>query len=143
MYWYIKIADAKNKDFDKILLDVLIEKTIGIDFKIDRDYNSFSNVNEWNDYLDSKCSTRNQYLALKRVFNTFINEIKVDDFVFLCSGSNKIHYICQVAGDYEFDRTFLHKYYSDTSLCHRRKIKNIVKFDATAPKQMRCTIYRV
>jgi predicted Mrr-cat superfamily restriction endonuclease len=142
MYWYIKITNAKNKHFERILEDILINKSIGIDFSINQDYNSFNNINDWNTYLETKCFTHNQYLSLKRVFNTFIKEIKINDFVFLCSGSNKIHYICQIDGDYEFDNSYINKY-NNTSLCHRRKIKNIVKFDAIAPKQMRCTIYKV
>lgn len=143
MYWYIKIINSKNKRFNDILNDILTTETIGIDFGINQDYNSFTTINDWNTYLNSKCSTDNQYLSLKKVFDTFIKDIKINDFVLLCSGINKIHYICQIPSDYIFDSSYLNKFNNSKSLCHRRKIKNIIKFDAIAPKQMRATIYKV
>ena len=143
MYWYIKITDAKNKNFKEILTDILLTQSIGINFGIKTNYNEFNNTNSWNEYININKLTNTQTHGLQRVFNIFINEIAVNDFIFLCSGVNKILYICQIDSDYYFDRSFLHKYYDDTCLCHRRKIKNIRKFETTAPKQMRGTIYKV
>jgi predicted Mrr-cat superfamily restriction endonuclease len=143
MYWYIKIADSKNNKFNDILNDIITSKSIGIDYGIDKNYNDYNTITDWNNYLKSKCSSNKQYLALKNIFNTFINDIKVGDIVFLCSGINKIHYVCQIDSTYEFDNTYINKYNNGTSLCHRRKINHITKFDSIAPKKMRATIYKV
>jgi hypothetical protein len=143
MYWYIKIADAKNKKFDEILNDILHNKSLGIDFGIKQNYNDFINTTTWDEYINNNNLTHTQVQCLQRVFNTFINEISIGDFVFLCSGSNKISYICQIDSDYYFDRSYLGRFYDNSGLCHRRKIKNIKKFETIAPKQMRGTIYKV
>lgn len=62
------------------------------------------------------------------------------DIVFLCQGENKILYICELADD-EY-------YYQDNDphgFRHRRRIKNIKRFECTVPTKiaLRQTIHYV
>jgi len=131
--YYIKIAE-NNSNFDEIKNNVLNSKSIGICFKI----KNIPLIKGNEDHLKIMCQELiedDNWNHSFNCYNKFINKMENDDILFLCQGENKILYMCQIDGDYFFDK--------ENRYPHRRKIKNICEFNCTTDKRMIQTIYNV
>ena len=130
-YWYIKIA-RNSKSFKKYEEYCINDKSIGIGFSIHDE--KLCNTEK---SLEFQCKKilEDKYKPSFDNYNKFINKIKKNDIVFLCRGLNEILYIAQIDSDYYYEK--------ENDLPHRRKIKNIKKFNAIAPKEMVGTLYSV
>jgi hypothetical protein len=120
-YYYIKVC-KNNNNFNNQLEYSLNNTSIGICFEHKEEINNIDVLN-----VSKHC---------KRMYNVFINEMKIGDIVFLCKGSTNILYMATISGEYYYDSNNL-------LLPHRRHITNIKEFKTPAPKRMIQTIYKV
>ena len=88
----------------------------------------------------------------KKVFENFINNIKIGDRIYLCRGANQILYSATIDSDYIFDNYDYEMVSTKDAKFdqikngwfwrHLRKIKNIEKVNLTTNIDMRQTIHK-
>ena len=145
--WYIQIFSIGKNKKQKKVYDIIEHKTInrkeiGIGFC---DNNPILVDNKMIDINNSSDLSKRQNLYRKRMFEYFINTMKIDDTVYLKKGK-EILYKAKIASDYYFDDT---DYYNARTLeehnnwfwRHRRKIKDIEKIYEIKPGYSRQTLY--
>ena len=139
-YWYIKIAGSKCKKFDDILKKSIEGniKSIGIGYYIYENYNNINKEYRDNIWINNKKDIK----KTENIFNKFINQMKINDIVFLCKGAYQIMYIATISGNYYYDDSFRTEF-PEYSLPHRREITNIIEFNTKSPKRMVGNIYKV
>ncbi len=141
-YWYIKIFNSINPDYDEAKQYMLDTNTIGIGFSITEEYTQLTQDERRQMWRDNRnLSTESEFQTRERFFNYFINEMQIGDIVFLVKGSRDVKYIATIDGNYNFDENAI--FTNNHNQCHRRSITNILPFEVIAPKRMRQTIYKV
>lgn len=151
--WYIQIfcagTNKKTKEMYNIIEQRTLEKKeIGIGFFGVNPYlinNKMTNINFTED-LSNK-----QKLYRKRMFDYFINTMKIGDIIYLKNGKN-ILYKAIIDSDYIYDESdYIRISTKDTTYNqiksgwfwrHRRKIKNIEKISEIKPGYSRMTLYK-
>lgn len=145
--WYIQIFSVgKNKKqgevYDIIENKTINKKEIGIGFC---DNNPILVNNKMIDINNIPDLSKRQNLYRKRMFEYFINTMKIGDTVYLKKGK-EILYKATIASDYYFNDS---EYYDALRVerhnnwfwRHRRKIKNIEKIYEIKPGYSRQTLY--
>lgn len=148
--WCIKIfpngtSKEKNEKFNIMEERTKDKKMIGIDF---RDANPIYKIKD-NKLIMTNIEGDIKY---KKVFENFINNMKIGDTVYLCRGINKLLYRATIDSNYIYDDSeYEHIHTKDTDYNqikngwfwrHRRKIKNIERVDLTTNKNMSQTIHK-
>ena len=145
--WYIQIfCVAKNKKQQEVY-DIIENKTInkqeiGIGF---HENNPLLVNNKMIDINNIPDLSKRQNLYRKRMFEYFINTMKIGDTVYLKKGK-EILYKATIASDYYFNDS---EYFNASTLerhnnwfwRHRRKIKDIEKIYEIKPGYSRQTLY--
>ena len=142
--WYIQIfCVAKNKKQQEVY-DIIENKTIhkqeiGIGF---HENNPLLVNNKMIDINNLSHLSKRQNLYRKRMFEYFINTMKIGDTVYLKKGK-EILYKATIASDYCFNDS---EYFNASTLenwfwRHRRKIKDIEKIYEIKPGYSRQTLY--
>ena len=145
--WYIQIfCVAKNKKQQEVY-DIIENKTInkqeiGIGF---HENNPLLVNNKMIDINNIPDLSKRQNLYRKRMFEYFINTMKIGDTVYLKKGK-EILYKATIDSDYYFNDS---EYYDAPTVerhnnwfwRHRRKIKNIQKIYEIKPGYSRQTLY--
>ena len=145
--WYIQIFSVDKNKKEKEIYNIIENKTInkqeiGIGFC---DNNPILLNNKMIDINNPSYLSKGQNLYRKRMFEYFINTMKIGDTVYLKKGK-EILYKATIASDYYFNDS---EYYDAPRLDrhinwfwrHRRKIKNIEKIYEIKPGYSRQTLY--
>ena len=146
--WYIQIFSVGQNKKEKEFYDIVENKTInrqeiGIGFC---ENNPILSNNKMIDINDISDLSKRQNLYRKRMFEYFINTMKIGDTVYLKKGK-EILYKATIDSDYYFNDT---EYYNARTLDdynswfwrHRRKIKDIKKIYEIKPGYSRMTLYK-
>ena len=145
--WYIQIFSVGKNKKEKEFYDIVENKTInrqeiGIGFC---ENNPILSNNKMIDINDISDLSKRQNLYRKRMFEYFINTMKIGDIVYLKKGK-EILYRAIIDSDYYFNDS---EYYYARTLeehknwfwRHRRKIKDIEKIYEVKPGYSRQTLY--
>ena len=145
--WYIQIFSIGQNKKQKEVYDIIENKTInrqeiGIGFC---DNNPILVNNRMIDINNISDLSKRQNLYRKRMFEYFINTMKIGDTIYLKKGK-EILYRAIIDSDYYFDDS---EYYHSPRVergsswfwRHRRKIKDIEKIYEIKPGYSRQTLY--
>lgn len=143
--WYIQIFSVGKNKKEKEFYDIVENKTInrqeiGIGFC---ENNPILSNNKMIDINDISDLSKRQNLYRKRMFEYFINTMKIGDTVYLKKGK-EILYKAIIDSNYYFDDSEYRRTIEDQNNWfwrHRRKIKDIEKIYEVKPGYSRQTLY--
>ena len=141
--WYIQIFPCPKNKKSKQAFDIIEKKTVDKK-EIGMCFDNLIFVQNCNlePLKYNRDITSRQKAYVSRIFNYFVNVMKIGDTIYLKSGK-KILYKAIIDSEYIFDiNDFKQSVENGWFWPHRRKIKNIEKIYEIKPGYARMTLYK-